>query len=54
MSYGIDELVTDLRASSSRHTDEVTMAEVRRLRDEAERVGFKSALPALEKALADP
>lgn len=32
--------------------DEVTVRELRHLRDEAKRVGFVSALPALEKALA--
>ena len=32
--------------------DDVTMQELKRLRDEAERVGFKTALPALEEALA--
>jgi class 3 adenylate cyclase/tetratricopeptide (TPR) repeat protein len=32
--------------------DDVTMQELKRLHDEAERVGFKTALPALEEALA--
>ncbi len=32
--------------------DDATMQELKRLRDEAERVGFKKALPALEAALA--
>jgi class 3 adenylate cyclase/tetratricopeptide (TPR) repeat protein len=31
--------------------DDLTMRELQRLRDEAERVGFKTALPALERAL---
>jgi hypothetical protein len=32
--------------------DDATMQELKRLRDEAERVGLKTALPALEEALA--
>ena len=34
--------------------DETTMQELKRLRDEAERVGLKPALPALDAALAEP
>ena len=33
--------------------DYATMQELKRLRDEAELVGFKTALPALEEALAE-
>lgn len=32
--------------------DDATMAEITRLRDEAKRVGFSLALPALDEALA--
>ncbi len=32
--------------------DAATMTELRRLRDEADRIGFKNALPALDEALA--
>lgn len=34
------------------NTDDTTMQELKRLRDEAERIGLKSALPALEEAFA--
>ena len=32
--------------------DDATMQELKRLRDEAERIGLKPALPALEEAIA--
>ena len=32
--------------------DDATIAEIRRLRDQAEKIGCKPALPALEQALA--
>ncbi|MFQ5971250.1 MAG: adenylate/guanylate cyclase domain-containing protein, partial [Alphaproteobacteria bacterium] len=40
-----------LAAYGSGRRDEATARELRRLRDEAERVGFRFALPALDKAL---
>jgi hypothetical protein len=32
--------------------DDATMQELKRLRDEAERIGLKTAIPEIEKALA--
>jgi hypothetical protein len=41
-----------LAAHGRGRRDDVTLAELRRLRDEAERVGLRVALPALDQALA--
>ena len=43
-----------LAAVARGRRDETTIDELRRLRDEAERVGLKDALPALEEALLSP
>jgi hypothetical protein len=43
-----------LAAVARSRRDATTIDELRRLRDEAERVGLKDALPALEEALASP
>ncbi len=41
-----------LAAFARGQRDDVTLQELKRLRNEAERVGFKTALPVLEEALA--
>ncbi len=41
-----------LAAFGRGNSDDATMRELKRLRDEAEHVGWKTALPALEEALA--
>lgn len=41
-----------LAAYGREKRDYATMQELKRLRDEAERIGLKTALPALEEALA--
>ncbi len=53
---GLTQLVTArgraLAAFGRGNSDDATMQELKRLRDEAEHVGWKTALPALEEALA--
>ena len=51
----IDFLIAHGRALAAfgrGNRDEATMQELKRLRDEAVRVGLKGAIPALEEALA--
>ena len=41
-----------LAAFGRGNSDDATMQELKRLRDEAERIGWRTALPALDEALA--